>query len=57
MVQPSARNPRAIRAYEKAGFERLELSIEAARELWGPNDYDDSVYMVSTVPRHHEPDA
>ena len=57
MVQPSARNPRAIRAYEKAGFKRLELSIEAARELWGPNDYDDSVYMVRTVPRHHEPGA
>jgi diamine N-acetyltransferase len=46
MVQPSARNPRAIRAYEKIGFQRLGLSIEAARELWGPNDYHDSVYMV-----------
>ena len=57
MVQPSARNPRAIRAYEKAGFKRLELPIEAARELLGPNDYDDSVYMVRTVPRHHEPGA
>jgi diamine N-acetyltransferase len=43
MVQPSARSPRAIRAYEKLGFRRLELSIEAARELWGPNDYLDSV--------------
>jgi diamine N-acetyltransferase len=50
MVQPSARNPRAIRAYEKVGFHRLELSIEAARELWGPNDYYDSVYMVRTIP-------
>jgi diamine N-acetyltransferase len=50
MVQPSARNPRAIRAYEKAGFARLEIPIEAARELWGPNDYFDSVYMVRTVP-------
>jgi RimJ/RimL family protein N-acetyltransferase len=55
MVQPSARNPRAIQAYEKVGFSRLELSIEAARELWGPNDYDDSVYMVRTVPRHLGP--
>jgi RimJ/RimL family protein N-acetyltransferase len=49
MVQPSARNPRAIKAYEKLGFRRLELSIEAARELWGPNDYYDSVYMVRTI--------
>ena len=48
MVQPSARNPRAIRAYEKIGFERLDLPIEAARGLWGPNDYYDSVYMVRT---------
>jgi diamine N-acetyltransferase len=50
MVQPSARNPRAIRAYEKIGFQRLKLPIEAARELWGQNDYHDSVYMVRTIP-------
>jgi RimJ/RimL family protein N-acetyltransferase len=49
MVQPSARNPRAIRAYEKVGFRRLVLPLEAARELWGPNDYYDSVYMVRTI--------
>ncbi len=49
MVQPSARNPRAIHAYEKVGFRRLDSSLEAARELWGPNDYCDSVYMVRTV--------
>jgi RimJ/RimL family protein N-acetyltransferase len=51
MVQPSARNPRAIRAYEKIGFQKLELPIEAARQLWGPNDYCDSVYMVRTIYR------
>jgi RimJ/RimL family protein N-acetyltransferase len=49
MVQPSARNPRAIRAYEKIGFKRLEITLESARELWGPNDYVDSVYMVRVV--------
>ena len=49
MVQPSARNPRAIRAYEKIGFKRLGLSLDSARELWGPNDYVDSVYMVKGV--------
>jgi diamine N-acetyltransferase len=51
MVQPSARNPRAIRAYEKVGFKKLELPMETARELWGPNDHNDSVYMVRTIPR------
>ncbi len=50
MVQPSARNPRAIRAYEKAGFRRLGLPIDEARSLWGPSDYADSVYMVRAVP-------
>jgi RimJ/RimL family protein N-acetyltransferase len=46
MVQPSARNPRAIRAYEKIGFKRLEIPVEAAQESWGPSDYTDSVYMI-----------
>jgi diamine N-acetyltransferase len=50
MVQPSARNPRAIRAYEKAGFRRLDLPIEEARALWGPSDYADSVYMARAIP-------
>lgn len=49
LVQPSARNPRAIRAYEKAGFARLDVPGNAARELWGPADYPDSVYMVRTM--------
>ena len=50
LVQPSARNPRAIRAYEKAGFRRLGLPIEEARVLWGPSDYADSVYMTRAFP-------
>lgn len=49
MMQPSARNPRAIRAYEKIGFVKLPLTVEEARARWGPNDYFDSVYMVKTV--------
>jgi RimJ/RimL family protein N-acetyltransferase len=48
MVQPSARNPRAIRAYEKAGFVRIGMDGDRAREQWGPSDYFDSVYMVRT---------
>lgn len=50
MVQPSSRNPRAIRAYENAGFTRIRQPIEVARELWGPSDYVDSVYMVRREP-------
>jgi len=49
MMQPSARNPRAIRAYEKIGFVRLPLTVEEAQAQWGPNDYFDSVYMVKTI--------
>jgi RimJ/RimL family protein N-acetyltransferase len=48
MVQPSARNPRAIRAYQKIGFRPLGISVEASRELWGPNDHVDSVHSVLT---------
>jgi RimJ/RimL family protein N-acetyltransferase len=51
MVQPSARNPRAIRAYEKAGFVQLPLSIGEAEAQWGASDYFDSVYMVKTISR------
>jgi RimJ/RimL family protein N-acetyltransferase len=46
MVQPSARNPQAIRAYEKAGFEKLDSSDDKERESWGPCDYHDSVHMI-----------
>jgi diamine N-acetyltransferase len=49
IVQPSARNPRAIRAYEKVGFKRLVVPMDWAPKLWGPNDYWDSVYMVRTI--------
>jgi RimJ/RimL family protein N-acetyltransferase len=49
MVQPSARNQRAIHAYAKIGFVPLDLSLEEARRQWGPNDYDDSVYMVKQL--------
>jgi len=49
LVQPSSRNPRAIRAYEKVGFVRLEVALEEAVKEWGPNDYSDSVHMVKTI--------
>jgi diamine N-acetyltransferase len=49
VVQPSARNPRAIHAYEKVGFRKLELSLKEAKREWGPSDYYDGVYMVRRV--------
>lgn len=51
MVQPSARNPRAIHAYEKVGFVKLDIPLEEAVQEWGPNDYYDSVFMVRTIKR------
>lgn len=50
MMQPSARNPRAIRAYEKIGFVRQNLTAEEAQAIWGKSDYFDFVYMVKTMP-------
>jgi len=49
MVQPSNRNPRAMRAYEKVGFVKWDVPLEDAIHEWGPNDYKDSVYMVKTL--------
>ena len=49
MVQPSARNSRAIHAYTKVGFVRLDVPLETAIAEWGPNDYYDSVYMVKRL--------
>ncbi len=46
MVQPSARNPRAIRAYEKTGFVRTPTSPEEFQAQWGRIDCHDSVLMI-----------
>lgn len=46
MMQPSARNPRAIRAYEKAGFVRTPATPEQIAKEWGGVDSDDSVLMI-----------
>jgi diamine N-acetyltransferase len=46
---PSARNLRAIRAYEKAGFQKVDLPTEEAEAKYGPKDYVDSVYMVKRM--------
>lgn len=51
MMQPSARNPRGIRTYEKAGFQPLPHSAAEAAAEWGPSDYEDSIYMIKLLPQ------
>ena len=54
-MQPSARNPRAIHAYEKVGFKRLELSIEATtlgtEQLLGQRVHGHAVSEVGAIER------
>ncbi len=51
-LQPSARNPRGIRAYEKAGFTRVDLEPRAAADRYGTEpDYYDSVFLVRDLRR------
>jgi len=54
MMQPSAGNPRAVRAYEKAGFVRTPATLEQIRAEWGGVDAPDSVMMIRT---ENEPPA
>lgn len=46
LLRPSARNPRAVHAYEKAGFRRLPMSAAEQTETYGPGDYEDTVVLV-----------
>jgi RimJ/RimL family protein N-acetyltransferase len=48
-IKPSARNPRAIRSYEKAGFVRTALSEDAALAAYGPRDAPDTVFMTRNI--------
>ena len=45
-AQPSVRNPRSTRAFEKAGFHRVKLKAREDFLEYGPRDYEDSVLMV-----------
>jgi RimJ/RimL family protein N-acetyltransferase len=49
MMQPSARNPRAIRAYEKVGFVRVPATPAEIAADWGGVDHPDSVLMIRAV--------
>lgn len=49
-IQPSLRNPRAIRAYEKAGFVKVGCSTEEAEKRFNSvRDCFDSQYMVKQM--------
>jgi diamine N-acetyltransferase len=50
LIRPSARNPRAIRAYEKAGFRAQPMSREEQVGSYGEGDYGDTVVMIRQVP-------
>ena len=51
MMQPSARNPRAVRAYEKVGFVRVPATAEEIAADWGAVDHADSVLMIREAGR------
>lgn len=46
LIRPSARNPRAIRAYQKAEFTIVPMSSEQQAETYGAGDYPDTVVMI-----------
>lgn len=50
LIRPSARNLRAIRAYEKAGFVQTPMSQEQQALLYGAGDYTDTVVMLTPNP-------
>jgi diamine N-acetyltransferase len=50
IIRPSARNPRAVRAYEKAGFERVPMAASEQTRLYGAGDYSDSVVLRMRLP-------
>lgn len=50
VMRPSARNHRAIRVYEKAGFQRVESTPEQEKARYGPRDYTDSIVLIKRMP-------
>jgi len=49
LLRPSARNPRALRAYQKAGFVLSPMSARVQRGTWGPGDYEDTLVLIKGV--------
>jgi RimJ/RimL family protein N-acetyltransferase len=46
VLRPSQRNPRAIRAYERASFTQVCMSKEEQTRIYGEGDYSDDVLMI-----------
>jgi diamine N-acetyltransferase len=46
VIRPSARNPRAVRAYQKAGFVVVPMPIDEQVDAFGPGDYEDTVVLI-----------
>ncbi|XDD49759.1 GNAT family N-acetyltransferase [Leptospira sp. WS92.C1] len=46
VIRPSARNQRAVRSYQKAGFQNTGMSPESANRIYGKGDYYDDVVLV-----------
>ncbi len=46
ILRPSRRNPRAIRAYERAGFVQVNVSIDEQTRTYGKGDNYDDVLMI-----------
>ena len=46
LLRPSARNRRAIRAYQKAGFALVPMTAQEQVDTYGPGDYDDTVVLI-----------
>lgn len=46
ILRPSARNERAVRAYQKAGFRRKDWALGCIEAAYGPCDYGDCVLLV-----------
>jgi RimJ/RimL family protein N-acetyltransferase len=49
LIRPSARNPRAVRAYQKAGFVIQPMTTQRQIDAYGAGDYDDTVVLVKRL--------
>jgi RimJ/RimL family protein N-acetyltransferase len=49
LIRPAAANSGAIRAYERAGFRRVEMSDEEQRRRFGPGDYPDTAVLIKRI--------
>jgi RimJ/RimL family protein N-acetyltransferase len=55
VIRPSRRNPRAVHAYQKAGFVLLPMTQERQTERYGAGDYPDTVVLRMRLSAAHPP--